>query len=248
MFYNNENSPEQKTAIVVFLVFMFLIVATILGNNIARAQVSGSQCHDPKNLSVPAILVKSPQIICTPFWHAQHQDTVYKMQHAVLTRLTLHIEQDGTPIYAGTCASDRFGCEARIRTIVEYVAQQSEIRRLNPWVVLSVIWHESRFNPYAVSALETRGVMQLHPRNRRFSSNRFLHRPAHRSACRNQPGNCQDEVIQDGSQLLRDSIDRCDGSIEQGLTMYNSGRCRMPGNVYVENIFSQQYEFTRTLL
>jgi len=245
MFYNNENTPEQKTATLLFLVFMFLIAATILGNNLAKAQAV--QCHEPKNLCVPAVLVKANQTTCTPLWHAQQQDTVYKMQHAVLTRLTLYVDRNDNPVYAGTCAIDRFGCEARIRTIVEFVAQESTIRHLDPWIVLSMIWHESRFNPYAVSRLETRGVMQLHPRNRRFSSNRFLHRQYHRTACRNKVGNCQDEVIQDGTQLLRDSIDMCDGSLEQGLTMYNSGRCTMAGNAYVENIFEFHSEFVRTL-
>jgi len=142
---------------------------------------------------------------------------------------------------------DYFGCEQRISTIVEYIIHESAIAHVDPWIVASMIWHESRFNPFVESHLGTRGVMQLHPRNRRFNKNRFLHRDAYRNQCKRILGNCQDEVIRDGIGLLRASFERCDRNISSALTMYNSGRCTMRGNKYTESVLSFRTNFLRLL-
>lgn len=240
---NNNNDETSSSAVLFFLVIGFFLALTMFGANLARAQV----CQEPTSLCFYGVSRKQQTSSCTFTWHNLYQEQVYKLQHAVLESLTLRIDADGNPVYAGSCSRDYFGCEGRIRSLVEIIVHESIVAKVDPWIVAGMVWHESRFNPFAESHLGTRGIMQLHPRNSRFSSNRFLHRDAYRNRCRRIEGNCQAEVVQDGTKLLRDAIDRCDGTLVQGLTMYNTGRCAVGGNRYVQHAFMYRSQLIETL-
>lgn len=255
MFNQNPDfqSPEEKAGIFIFLIFMFLIAMLCYGSTVKAdyTPLSTNQSVVVQS-SLPRVCHENPmqrskQRLCTQVWHLNQQDEVNKISFAILSRLTYRIDRDGNPVYAPSCSSDHFGCEQRIQKISEYIVHESSKAGVDPWIVTALIWNETRFNPFAVSHVGTRGVMQLHPRNRRFSSNRFLHREYHRTQCRRSVGNCQAEVIRDGIGLLRDSIERCDGEVASGLTMYNAGRCRVPGLKYPDLVLTQRSIFVSTL-
>ena len=250
MFNQNPNyqSPEQKAGIIIFLVFM-LIMAMMCYGSTASAQEPLMSVDTSTYISACHLRpqTKSKQRMCTQTWHLHQEEEVNKMTFVVLRRLTLRTTEDGQPIYVPRCSMDHFGCEERIKTIVGYIIHESAIAHVDPWIVASMIWHESRFSPFVESHLGTRGVMQLHPQNRRFNRNRFLHRDAYRNQCKRILGNCQDEVIHDGIGLLRASFERCDRDVSSALTMYNSGRCTMQGNKYTESVLNYRNDFLALL-
>lgn len=245
MFNQNPEfqSPEERAGIIFFLIFMFLVAMLCYCSTVKA---------DNSTISLPRVCHESPmqrsrQRVCTQTWHLSQQDEANKISFVVLSRLTFRTSQDGTAVYAPTCTRDHFGCEHRIQKISEYIVHESSKAGLDPWIVTALIWNETRFNPFAVSHIGTRGVMQLHPRNRRFNSNRFLHRENYRNQCKRILGNCQAEVVRDGIGLLRDSIDRCDGEVASGLTMYNAGRCRVPGLKYPDIVLRHRNDFLALL-
>ena len=168
------------------------------------------------------------------------QKLTQEITEVVLERLRTGVVRDGQPVYVGACGNDYyFSCEDRIRSIVEMVVRESKILHVDPWVIAAQVWHETRYNPFAVSHLGTRGVMQLHPRNSRFNHVRFLHGSDHfRRQCKRQIGYCQEPVVHEGVLLMRHSMLRCSDSTYQALTMYNSGRCHMRGNTYATTILA----------
>ena len=180
---------------------------------------------------------------CSAKWLSDYQNTTMLMSATVLSRLTLRVDEETGPVYAARCENDHFSCESRIFHIVNAAHREALASDVDPWLVLAMIWNESRFNPYAASHLGTRGVMQLHPRNRRFSHIRFVHNERYRNTCRRRPGNCQGQVIHAGVSLIADAIERCDGSVDQGLVMYNTGRCRFRGITYASNALDERDQF-----
>lgn len=243
MYNSNQQSPEEKAGIIVFLFFMFIISMMCYCSSVKAQDI---QLTYARTCEVEPQL-KTKQRLCTQTWHEHQQVEAAKMSFVILQRLTLRTTEDGEPIYVPRCSMDHFGCEQRIRTIVDYIIFESSVAHVDPWIVASMIWHESRFSPFVESHLGTRGVMQLHPLNRRFNRNQFLHRDAYRNQCKRILGNCQDEVIHDGVGLLRDSLTRCDADVTRALTMYNSGRCSMQGNKYTESVLDYRTQFLELL-
>lgn len=169
---------------------------------------------------------------CTPEWYAAHQKLTEEIAEVVLNRLTLYV-RDGETHYTAMCSLDHFSCEQRIHTLADMVAFESMEQDVDPWLITSVMWNESRWNPFVVSRVGARGVMQLHPLNSRFNDVEFLHSGDwYRTRCKRTIGYCQEQVIHEGVALLKASINRCDNNILGGLNMYASGKCDFPGNRY----------------
>lgn len=241
----NENPEQQDSttmAILCFLIIGFLLALTMFGASKAHAQTR-LWSQDPVELCYSGVSTNPRYNVCNQVWYSRHQDEMYKLQYAILTSLTMRFNAEGEPVYAPSCSRASNGCETRIKTLVEIITHEAAVAKVDPWLVAGMVWHESRFNPFAESSVGTRGIMQLHPRNARFSSNRFLHRDAYRNRCRRIEGNCQEEVVQDGVSLLKDAIERCEGDFIQGLVMYNTGRCNVPTNRYTSHVLNYRAEF-----
>ena len=180
---------------------------------------------------------------CSIEQSAEDSMTREDLKYAILRRLTLRYDNDANPFYASTCRRDRHGCEARINAIVSIIVHESNRNNLDPWIIAGMIWKESRFYPFARGGVNERGVMQLHPRNRRFRSVTFVHSPWYRRRCRQVLGNCQEEIIRAGASLLRSNIDSCEGNLYKGLTQYNTGRCTARRNRYARGVMEHRRVF-----
>lgn len=207
----NNQSPEYEAGIIIGLIFLTIIYIMCWANTVQADEIE-----------TPVQTNQYQE--CNPAHVQDFEVTKVLMTNAILQRLTLRIDSDGNPLYAGSCRRDAHGCEARIAAIVDYIVHESYVQGVDPWLVAAQIWKESRFYPFARGGVGERGVMQLHPRNRRFRDVLFVHSRPHRTRCRRVVGNCQQEVIREGVHLLRESIDHC-GNEWRGLTMYNTGSC-----------------------
>jgi len=150
------------------------------------------------------------------------------MKEIILRRLTVWVRrEDNEPVYAWSCRNLRFGCERQVEAFVGYIFDEARIQKFDPWLVAAMAWHESRFNPFAVSNENAFGILQMLRRSRWSSGLRFVHNPQYRTRCRNELGSCQREIIERSIYWTRKTISIC-GSIQGGLRMYNSGRCDGP--------------------
>jgi Transglycosylase SLT domain len=191
----------------------------------------------------PTVVSAQEPKLCTPEWNERHQKLADEISEAVLQRLTLYV-RDGETVYAARCHNDQFSCEQRIRSLADMVAFESVAQEVDPWLVVAVMWHESRWNPFVESRVGARGVMQLHPLNSRFNDVEFVHGSDwYRKRCRRTLGYCQEDVIHEGVALLQASVERCSDSILGGLAMYSSGHCNVSGNRYGKQTLSEKQTF-----
>ncbi|GAC1336215.1 MAG: hypothetical protein NVS2B9_01460 [Myxococcales bacterium] len=87
---------------------------------------------------------------------------------------------------------------------------------LDPLLLAAVIHVESRFDPYAVSSVGARGLMQLMPATADWLVNSGV--PLKPNALFNGPMN-----VELGSRYLRQLMDRFDGDLSLALVAYNAG-------------------------
>ena len=95
--------------------------------------------------------------------------------------------------------------------LIQNVFQVAEEFNLDPQLILAVIAIESRYNPFAESAVGAQGLMQVMTRVHKDKFEQFADGP---DAALNPLAN-----IQVGSQILRDCIKRR-GSVQGGLACY----------------------------
>lgn len=103
-----------------------------------------------------------------------------------------------------------------------YVEKYAEEYELDPYLVYALIKQESKFDPYATSSANARGLMQILDETAEFCAKRIgikitipddLYQP---------------EInIQIGCYYLRHLLDLFDGDLKTAVTAYNGG----PGNV-----------------
>jgi soluble lytic murein transglycosylase-like protein len=110
---------------------------------------------------------------------------------------------------------------------------------IDPWLLAAMAFRESGMNPFAVGSVGERGILQLHPKNPRVKSVRFIRDQLYRQRCRKEAGACQREVVDRAAEILARSMSMCGGDLDLALGAYNSGRCG--GNKrYSERILSER--------
>jgi hypothetical protein len=134
-----------------------------------------------------------------------------------------------------SCRKAIGGCDQRISLIVDYILIAAEKNNLNPWLLASVAYNESRFNPFVKGQCGEYGIFQLNPKSKRGKLSRFVQDARYRRLCRQEQGNCQQEIVDFAADQLRSSIDKCNGSLVGGLSMYNGGTCKPTRKKYVYN-------------
>jgi len=136
-------------------------------------------------------------------------------------------KQAGKPRQWRACREAAGGCAAYLREIVDYIEAIAEEHGLDPLILVSMAWHESRLNAFAEGSVGERGVLQIHPSNAKglafFEGGTKGER--YRAACHDELGACQYEVIERAAEILARAIERCDGNVGSGLSAYNTGRC-----------------------
>lgn len=127
-------------------------------------------------------------------------------------------EKQGKVKHWHACRTAPGGCAVHVLAISGYIVEAARKNELDPYLLAAVAWKESRFVAYATGDVKERGVFQIHPKTR--SNFEFLANPA----CEKKQGQCQQEVVDYGAQLLVRYSDRC-GSLDGGLSAWNTGRC-----------------------
>jgi hypothetical protein len=150
--------------------------------------------------------------------------TALSVARAFDERMTVWQAPDGRRTYAAHCRSAPGGCRARIALYARLIARLSGDQDVDPFLVAAVVLRESGLNPFAEGGIGERGIVQLHPRGA-GSDVEFVQSERFRRQCRRTADACQEEVLRVGIELLANSIRRC-GGVEEGLGMYNGGRCQ----------------------
>lgn len=148
------------------------------------------------------------------------------LQEAMRFRVTVHKnKRSGRTIPIYHCRQAAEGCDRRLLEFAHYLIDAGERFGIDPWLLAAMAFRESGMNPFAVGLVGERGILQLHPKNPRTKSVRFVRDEWYRQRCRKETGACQREVVDQAAQILASSLDKCGGDLKQALGMYNSGKC-----------------------
>lgn len=130
---------------------------------------------------------------------------------AVLAILTL-----GSGHYIAHCRNAPEGCQNRVTEYVAWAVDAAQAHDLDPRLILAVAIRESGMDPAATGSHGEHGVYQLHPRGAGARALRMCRAGAY------PLGYCRTYVA---AQELSRGLSTCDGSLEQALGYYNSGKC-----------------------
>lgn len=156
----------------------------------------------------------------------QAVDTSPLLQQAMRFRVAVHKnKRSGVSIPIYHCRQAREGCERRLTEFAHYLVDAGEKNGIDPWLLAAMAFRESGMNPFAVGAVGELGILQLHPKNPRVKSVRFLRDQYYRQRCRKQPGACQREVVDRAAEILARSMTMCGGDLYLALGAYNTGKC-----------------------
>lgn len=174
-------------------------------------------------------------------WQAHAElDHVPLLQQALRFRVTIHVNpRTGFMLPAYHCRRAKEGCDARLLEFARYLTEAGQTFEVDPWLLAAMAYRESSLNPFAVGGYGEAGILQLHPKSRTSKGVRFVRDTRYRSRCKRTLGACQREVVERAAQMLKSSLEKCDGDLERALGMYNTGRCG--GNPpYAARVFKER--------
>lgn len=162
------------------------------------------------------------------------------LQRAIRFRVSVHTnKRTGNTIPVYHCRQAREGCDRRLLEFAHYLVDAGERNGIDPWLLAAMAFRESGMNPFAVGNVGELGILQLHPKNPRVRSVRFVRDQFYRQKCRKEAGACQAEVVDRAAEILARSMAMCGGDLNLALGAYNTGKCG--GNTrYAERILSER--------
>lgn len=175
------------------------------------------------------------------FGHLLKQDE-YQTQHELETELKVeelteallqtqvvwNNPNSGNPTYAYECRTSRYGCEETIKIYARMFVRTGFRLNLDPFLLAAIAKHESNLNAFAVGSKGERGIMQILPYSPVANNVAFVRSEAYRNRCQREEGHCQANVIFAASEAIQSSLGVCNGSMEQALVRYNTGKCTLP--------------------
>ncbi len=175
--------------------------------------------------SVVAIRHAHADVDTSPLLH-QAVDTSPLLQQAMRVRVAVHKnKRSGRSIPIYHCRQAREGCDQRLTEFAHYLVDAGAKNGIDPWLLAAMAFRESGMNPFVVGAVGELGILQLHPKNPRVKSVRFIRDAYYRNRCRKEAGACQREVVDRAAEILARSLALCDNDLYRALGMYNSGKC-----------------------
>lgn len=133
------------------------------------------------------------------------------------------------------------GCRLELVEYASYFIAAGEQFQLDPWILASMAWQESRLHAWATGRGAEIGIMQLHPSRRDVRDLAIVSDPLYRKRCAKKRGSCQREIVMLAASILRRSINKC-GDLFRGLTMYNAGVCESQKNTYAKRVLRTKAE------
>jgi hypothetical protein len=156
----------------------------------------------------------------------QAMDTSPLLQQAMRFRVAVHRnKRTGVTVPIYHCRQAREGCDERLTEFAHYLVDAGAKNNIDPWLLAAMAFRESGMNPWVVGAVGELGILQLHPKNPRVKSVRFVRDAYYRQRCRKEAGACQREVVDRAAEILARSLAMCDGDLYGALGAYNSGKC-----------------------
>lgn len=153
-------------------------------------------------------------------------DASLLLHQAMKARVTVHRNQrSGRAIVALHCRHAVEGCEQRLSEFAGYLVDAGTRNGIDPWLLAAMAFRESGMNPFAVGSVGEVGILQLHPKNPRVKSVRFVSDSWYRERCKKQVGSCQREVVERAAEIMARSIAMCKGDVNLALGAYNTGKC-----------------------
>lgn len=153
-------------------------------------------------------------------------DASLLLHQAMKSRVTVHRNpRSGRAIVAVHCRRAVEGCEQRLSEFAGYLVDAGNRHGIDPWLLAAMAFRESGMNPFAVGGVGELGILQLHPKNPRVKTVRFVSDSWYRERCRKQVGACQREVVDRAAEILSRSIAMCKGDVNLALGAYNTGKC-----------------------
>jgi hypothetical protein len=152
-------------------------------------------------------------------------DTSPLLQQAMRFRVSVHKRRSGTSIPIYHCRQAHEGCDRRLLEFAHYLIDAGEKNGVDPWLLAAMAFRESGMNPFAVGAVGELGILQLHPKNPKVKTVRFVRDQYYRQRCRKELGACQREVVDRAAEILARSLEMCGGNLNLALGLYNSGKC-----------------------
>jgi hypothetical protein len=169
--------------------------------------------------------------------------TSLALARAIDARLIVRESRQGKPIHVQHCRVVEGGCRARIATLSRLITEASNRAGVDPFLTAAIAMRESGLNPFAVSPVGARGVVQLNPKYR-GKTVPFIYNESYRKQCSRRAGACQREVLDAGLGLYQWAVSRCGGDLEKGLSWYNSGRCDKQ-NGYASSVLRERRRLLR---
>ena len=152
--------------------------------------------------------------------------TVQMLRVAMEARISLGLDQrSGLTVPAAHCRHAAGGCERRLSEFARYIVEAGDRHGVDPWLMAAMAYRESGYNPFAMGSLGELGILQIHPAGPTAMSVRFMRDEWYRRRCRQEPGACQQEIVDHAARLLARSLQLCGGDVNDALGAYNTGRC-----------------------
>jgi hypothetical protein len=148
------------------------------------------------------------------------------LQQAMRFRVAVHTNRrSGRTIPVYHCRRAHEGCDQRLVEFAHYLIDAGERNGIDPWLLAAMAFRESGMNPFAIGGVGELGILQLHPKNPRAKTVRFVKDERYRMRCQKEAGACQREVVDRAAEILARSLELCDGDLNLALGAYNTGRC-----------------------
>lgn len=222
MYWNDDdNSPEKRAGIIIFIIFMLLMASLAILGNHSRAFAKRLSTERPPGVYSD----ESSMCHVAEEQESEEDKMVSEISNAIRNNLIMCRQgSDGKILFHLFCREDEL-CLDSIKEYARYIVKYSLEFNVDPWLAASVAMHETNFNAFVKGSRGERSIFQLLPYSPWGEKSYFTQNAKYRDKCKSQIGHCQEESVGLAIQLLSNAMKEC-RTVAGTLSMYNGGECR----------------------